>query len=111
MSANRSVIGFNHASPPPLRTHARPHPRFPLSRARRARCRQLHAYRLLDTVIQTYASIRPSALSRLNAPCTSMAERVGYWYWTGKLSLAKGDVRRVSGPGCEDLWDRADVSR
>lgn len=56
---------------------------------------QLHAYRLLDTIIQTYNSIRPSPLARLAAPCTTMAERVGYWYWVGKLALAKGDVRRV----------------
>ncbi|KAJ9092524.1 hypothetical protein QFC20_007337 [Naganishia adeliensis] len=56
---------------------------------------QLHAYRLLDTIIQTYNSIRPSPLARLAAPCTTMAERVGYWYWVGKLALAKGDVRRA----------------
>ncbi|KAI5449722.1 hypothetical protein NCC49_004087 [Naganishia albida] len=70
---------------------------------------QLHAYRLLDTVIQTYASIRPSALSRLNAPCTSMAERVGYWYWTGKLSLAKGDVRRAR-DGLKEAFDMCPVN-
>lgn len=57
---------------------------------------QLHAYRLLDTVIQTYSSMRPSIQARLTAPCTSKAEEVGYWYWIGKLALAKGDVRRVS---------------
>lgn len=58
--------------------------------------KQLHAYRLLDTVIQTYSSMRPSIQARLSAPCTSKAEEVGYWYWIGKLALAKGDVRRVS---------------
>jgi hypothetical protein len=40
--------------------------------------------------------MRPSIQARLTAPCTSKAEEVGYWYWIGKLALAKGDVRRVS---------------
>lgn len=34
-----------------------------------------------------------------------MAERVGYWYWVGKLALAKGDVRRVRF-GLSDLSPR-----
>ncbi|KAJ9107303.1 hypothetical protein QFC21_000753 [Naganishia friedmannii] len=53
---------------------------------------------------QTYASMRPSVHVRLGAPCTSKAERVGYWYWLGKTSLAKGSVRRVS------TWFRTIVS-
>lgn len=39
--------------------------------------------------------MRPSTQDRLLASCTTKAERVGYWYWCGKLRLAKGDVRQA----------------
>lgn len=56
---------------------------------------QLQTYRLLDTISQMYSTIRPSPQARLDAPCTSRAEVVGYWFWCGKLRLAKGDLREA----------------
>lgn len=48
--------------------------------------------------------VKPSIQARLNAPATSKADRVGFWYWRGKMRLGKGQVREVSRRRTSDCY-------